>query len=177
MKRILMILMIVVTYWCVAGISPTEADIYTWTDENGVRHYSNSPPPEAKDPEVIFKEYQHDPSSDKERFEMEQQEWKKLMQQIEADDREAAEAAERQARGARNNQGPSMEDRVAAEQKRLEETIADLEEKPLEYFGSQKNKRVRIGYYRYRLDALMKNPDHYFNNPESFQGNIKETEQ
>ncbi len=177
MKRLLIILMLSVACWYLAGNSPIEADIYTWTDENGVRHYSNSPPPDAKDSEVIFEEYQHDPASDKERFEMEQQEWKKLMQQIEADEREAAEEAGRRSAGAQTNQKPSMEERTAAEKKRLEDTIADLEEKPLDFFGSQKNKRVRLGYYRYRLDALMKDPENYFNNPESFQGNVKETEQ
>jgi hypothetical protein len=108
---------------------------------------------------------------------MEQQEWKSLIDQIEADDREAAEEAERRAREARSNQEPSLDERTAAEKKRLEETIADLEEKPLEFFGSQKNKRVRLGYYRYRLDALMKDPENYFNNPESFEGNIKDTDQ
>ena len=177
MKRILIILMLSVPCWYLAGISPIEADIYTWTDENGIRHYSNSPPPDAKDPEVIFREYEHDPSSDKERFEMEQQEWQKLMQQIEADERQAAEEAEQRAQDSQRNQKPSIEQRTEAEKKRLEETIADLEEKPLEYFGSQKNKRVRLGFYRYRLDALMQDPEQYFNNPESFQGNIKETEQ
>jgi hypothetical protein len=44
---------------------------------------------------------------------------------------------------------------------------------PLEHFGSQKNKRVRIGYYQYRLETLLANPDNYFNNPEPFEGNIK----
>lgn len=177
MKRLLLILTLSFTCWFSAGLSHIEADIYTWTDEKGVRHYSNSPPSDAKDPEVIFQEYQHDPSTDQQRFEMEQQEWKKLMQQIEADEREAAEESERRERTARNNQEPSLEERAAAEQKRLEETIADLEEQPLENFGSQKNKRVRLGYYRYRLDALMKDPENYFKNPESFQGNVKETEQ
>ena len=49
-----------------------------------------------------------------------------------------------------------------------------VEEKPLEYFGSQKNKRVRIGYFKYRLEALMQDPDKYFENPEQFEGNVKE---
>ena len=177
MKRTLIILIVSATCWYMAGISHSEADIYTWTDEKGVRHYSNSPPTDAEDPEVIFKEYEHDPSSDQQRFEMEQQEWKKLIDQIEADDRQATEEAERRAQEARNNREPSLEERTAAEKKRLEDTIADLEEKPLEYFGSQKNKRVRLGYYRYRLDTLMQDPENYFNSLQSFEGNIKETEQ
>lgn len=177
MKRLWIILTVSVGCWILSGTLPADADIYTWTDEKGVRHYSDSPPPDAEDPAVIFKEYPHDPATDQQRFEMEQQEWKSLIDQIEADDREAAEEAERRAREARSNQEPSLDERTAAEKKRLEETIADLEEKPLEFFGSQKNKRVRLGYYRYRLDALMKDPENYFNNPESFEGNIKDTDQ
>ena len=63
---------------------------------------------------------------------------------------------------------------IATEQEKLERKIAELEEQPLEFFGSQKNKRVRIGYYRYRLEALMQDPDKYFQNPEGFEGNVKE---
>ena len=66
-----------------------------------------------------------------------------------------------------------MQERVDAERKRLENKIAELEEKPLSYFGSQKNKRVRIGYYRYRLEDLMQDPEKYFKQPSSFEGNVK----
>jgi hypothetical protein len=31
---------------------------------------------------------------------------------------------------------------------------------------------VRIGYYQYRLETLLSNPDEYFKNPEPFEGNI-----
>ncbi|MGD8494494.1 MAG: hypothetical protein PVH44_12875, partial [Desulfobacterales bacterium] len=68
---------------------------------------------------------------------------------------------------------PTQQERVAAEKQRLEKKIADLEEKPLDFYGSQKNKRVRIGYYRYRLETLMSNPDKYFNEPSRFEGNVK----
>ena len=68
------------------------------------------------------------------------------------------------------------QEKIAAEKERLEAKIADLESRPLDYFGSQKNKRTRIGYYRYRLEALLENPDKYFKNPENFEGNVKESE-
>jgi hypothetical protein len=69
-----------------------------------------------------------------------------------------------------------MQERVDAERKRLETKIAELEEKPLSYFGSQKNKRVRIGYYRYRLEDLNADPEKYFSQPSKFEGNVKKTE-
>ena len=70
----------------------------------------------------------------------------------------------------------AQEDRIETEKQRLEAKIAELEEKPLEYFGSQKNKCTRIGYYKYRLETLLQDPDKYFSEPEQFEGNIKASE-
>lgn len=177
MKRAIIIWALIVACWYLAGNTQLGADIYTWTDAKGVRHYSNRPPSDANDPRVLFNEYQYDPNEDQRQFEMEQQEWKTLIEQIETDERQAAEESQRAAEQARKDREPSMAERAAAEQQRLQKVIADLEEKPLEYFGSYKNKRVRLGYYRYRLEALMQNPEEYFNNPQSFEGNVKETDQ
>jgi len=71
------------------------------------------------------------------------------------------------------NQELSQEDKIAAEKERLEAKIAELEEKPVEYFGSPKNKRTRVGFYKYRLEMLLEDPDKYFSEPEKFEGNIK----
>ena len=65
------------------------------------------------------------------------------------------------------------EERIAAEKEMLEDKIAELEAKPLDYFGSQKNKRTRIGFYKYRLEILLKDPEKYFAEPEQYEGNIK----
>ena len=70
-------------------------------------------------------------------------------------------------------QESSQEDKIAAEKERLEDKIAELEEQPLEYFGSQKNKRTRIGFYKYRLETLEQDPEKYFSEPEKFEGNVK----
>ena len=68
------------------------------------------------------------------------------------------------------------EERIAAEKEMLENKIAELEEKPVEYFGSQKNKRTRVGFYRYRLEMLQEHLDRYFSEPERYEGNIKAPE-
>jgi chromosome segregation ATPase len=77
---------------------------------------------------------------------------------------------------ASENQELSQEDKIAAEKERLEAKIAELEEQPLEYFGSQKNKRTRIGFYKYRLETLEQDPEKYFSEPEKFEGNVKGSE-
>jgi hypothetical protein len=93
----------------------------------------------------------------------------------EEEQRQAAEDRKKAAEAAQNRK-PTQAEKVAAERERLETKIAELEEKPLEYFGSQKNKRVRIGYYRYRLEALNEDPAKYFSQPSSFEGNVKKSE-
>ena len=92
-------------------------------------------------------------------------------QETDAADAQEAEAADTQETEDAEAQGPS-EEKIAAEQERLEAKIAELEAKPLEYFGSQKNKRTRIGFYKYRLEILLEDPDKYFSEPEEYQGNI-----
>ncbi len=155
------------------GISAVRADVYTWVDENGVRHYSDAPPPEAEDARVVFPEYEYDESADEARRKKEQDQINSLIDEIEADDaREQAEERE-MAKQAELNRKPTREELIAAEKERLEKKIAFLEEQPLEYFGSQRNKIVRIGYYHYQIQELMENPEKYFNQPASFEGNVK----
>ncbi|UCF89885.1 MAG: DUF4124 domain-containing protein [Desulfobacterales bacterium] len=154
-------------------ITNLNADIYTWTDKNGVKHFSNQPPANAGDATVIFREYQFDAAAHEKRVELEQQEWQTLIQDIEREEKRAQEEARRKAEEARKNQPPTRDELISSEKDRLEKKIAELEDKPLDYFGSFKNKRVRLGYYRYRLQTLMESPDDYFNHPEKFEGNIK----
>lgn len=68
------------------------------------------------------------------------------------------------------------EERISAEKEMLEDKIAELEAKPPDYFGSQKNKRTRIGFYKYRLETLLTDPHKYFSEPEQYEGNIKTPE-
>jgi hypothetical protein len=166
---ILIILMLILF-----GISVVKAEVYTWVDENGVRHYGDSPPEEAEDAKVMFPEYQYDEAADKNRGRQDKQQLKSLIKDIEADNAEEQAAAKKKAQQAQQNKKPTRQELIATEKARLEEKIAFLEEQPLEYFGSQRNKIVRIGYYRYQIEDLIKDPDKYFNQPASFEGNVKE---
>ncbi|MEJ2164026.1 MAG: DUF4124 domain-containing protein [Desulfobacterales bacterium] len=170
MKSARMLFILVLIFF---GISAVFAEIYTWTDEKGVRHYGDSPPEDAKDAKVMFPEYNYDESADKNRMEQEQEQLKSLIRQIEQE--AAADQAEEQRRTeeARKKRQPTQQELIAVEKERLEKRIAFLEEQPLEYFGSQKNKTVRIGYYRYRLQELLEDPTKYFSQPASFEGNVK----
>jgi hypothetical protein len=83
------------------------------------------------------------------------------------------EQARRDAESEKASTPLKREEMIAVERANLEKKIKELEALPLDHFGSQKNKRVRIGYYQYRLETLLTNPDDYFTNPEPFEGNIK----
>ncbi len=169
--RSLPILFIVVLF--AFGISLAIADVYTWIDENGIRHYSNSPPEEAKDVKIVFPEYQYNESADEERRAKEQEQINALIREIEADDAREQAAEMERAKQAELNRPPTREERIAAERERLENKIKFLEGQPLEYFGSQRNKIVRIGYYHYQIQELMEDPEKYFNQTSTFEGNVK----
>jgi hypothetical protein len=170
MKFYSILLILVMIFW---GVSAENAEIYTWTDENGVRHYGDSPPEDAEDARAVFPEYQFDESADEARTAQDQNQLKSLIQEIEAEDATEKAEARKRAEEAEKNRKPTQAELVAAEKERLEKRIAFLEEQPLSFFGSQRNKIVRIGYYRYRMQELLEDPDKYFKQPASFEGNVK----
>ncbi|MGD9043055.1 MAG: DUF4124 domain-containing protein [Desulfobacterales bacterium] len=174
MKRTLSLLFLMgILLWVPAA----NADIYSWVDENGVKHFGNQPPQNATDVKVIFKEKPHDEAADQRRQDMQNNEMLKLIRDLEEEEARQAAADREKAAEAERNREPTQQERVEAEQKRLEAKIAELEELPLDYFGSQKNKRVRLGYYRYRLEELLQDPEKYFSQPSSFEGNVKYPEE
>ncbi|MCK4986870.1 MAG: DUF4124 domain-containing protein [Desulfobacterales bacterium] len=158
-------------------VPASNADVYSWTDENGVKHFGNQPPDNAANAKMVFKEEPHDEAADQQRTETQNRELTELIRDLEEEEQRQAAENRKKAAEAEQNREPTQQERVAAERERLEAKIAELEEKPLDYFGSQKNKRVRIGYYRYRLETLMADPDKYFSQPSGFEGNVKDPDQ
>lgn len=61
-----------------AGAPPVPADIYSWTDENGVRHFSDRPPNNSHIAEVV-PEIPHDQQAD----EKSRAAYQEMMQQVE----------------------------------------------------------------------------------------------
>jgi Skp family chaperone for outer membrane proteins len=154
-----------------------KADIYQWTDKNGVKYFSNQPPPEhADDAKVIYKEDETNAAEDQKQTQPDQHESDNLMQENQTNEQRTEAVSPNDQQGTEQNKQLSREERIQAEKESLEKQITDLEERPLSYFGSAKNKRTRIGFYRYRLDTLMHNPDQYFNTPQTFEGNVTEPE-
>jgi hypothetical protein len=186
------------------------ADVYVWTDENGVKHYSNvapseaseefdkdkelksnagpgtaAPPPrrgsrpgtpkasaptrtprsdaasgakgstsaadqgpEAETPEVLRLDLKKFPMPQDELVKREKTIVKGLKKELE-------------------KPGASRDAALKKEENRLLKAIQDLNEASVDKFGSQKNKNRQVGYYKYRLDALLNSPDTYFDYGES----------
>ena len=175
MKRLNIIIIFVLTCFSVSSLY---ADVYVWTDEKGVKHYSDHPPENVDDYEIQKESQpnQNDQQTNNEQTDAEQDHVQEFIKDADKNYEKQRQEEKLKAEEAQKNQPPTQEEKIAAEKEKLEMKIAELEEQPLEYFGSQKNKRTRIGYYRYRLEALLENPDKYFKNPESFEGNVKESE-
>ena len=157
----------------VFGVAAPNADVYTWTDEKGVKHFSDRPPEGAKRAKTAFPEYEYDEAADKKHTETESQELEKVIKTIDEEHEKAEQEEKQRQEEAEENRPPTMEEKVVAEREKLEQTIAELEAQPLESFGSHRNKILTIGYYKYRLEDLAKDPDKYFTEPTRFEGNVK----
>ena len=68
-----------------------DAKIYLWIDENGVKHYSNTPPANAGNVKAVFDEYEHDEVADKKRVKTDQEEIDALTEKIEEEEQQARE--------------------------------------------------------------------------------------
>lgn len=163
-------------FFAIPGLSYLSADVYRWSDEQGTVHYGNRPPSEARDVQRMFKESGATPASRSAAAASEDRDTEDIIRELEDDLRREAEE-QRRAAEIKRHAPPSREERTARERASLRKKIEDLEAQPVEYFGSQKNKRTRIGFYQYRLESLEADPDAYFKTPETFEGNVKEPSQ
>jgi len=160
----------------VFGVPNSRAEVYAWTDENGVKHFSDRPPANAQGAKPAFPAYEYDEAADRQRTQTDKKELQKVVKNLEEthekEQQEEQQEEKRRQEEEEANQPPTMDEKVAAERDKLLRKIDELESYPLDYFGSQRNKILTIGYYRYRLEDLGKDPEKYFSEPTSFEGNV-----
>jgi membrane peptidoglycan carboxypeptidase len=191
--------------WFVSVIPNLFAAVYTWTDENGVKHYSNVAPSESAGETIEQKdEVSGDPGEDipagpDEQATPEENEavesgtpTEPAPDEADQEENEPADASGASQPPARDDAVVGMENSVKTEKnrvrelaraltegrrsgselledekKRLEQIIQSLQAKPLDQFGSQKNKTRQIGFYQYRLQELLSSPETYLDYGES----------
>ena len=194
----------------VLGYAPAQsAKGYIWTDENGVKHYSNVAPAESADGVKNDDESKTDPSAtEKPRNAHEDAKQKpntpaaetdagkgveptgdeKIAPEKKTPDQDAQtppdnglkmepltqdERVKREKAHVKQLQIELAKDDskrtkfIAGEKKRLLRELERLRRAPVAQFGSPKNKSQQMGYYQYRLDALVNNPETYFDYGDS----------
>jgi hypothetical protein len=182
---------------------PLSAGVYFWTDEKGVRHYSNVAPPESErkverldeippsatksqEPDSTVGTEPQAPAASEESAPVNEpapESPQPVNGSAEEGRRESASAppatpsrvpteqneivrSEKEiVRGLQRQleQNASRRDEIIKKERgRLESALEQLQKTPLSEFGSQKNKQRALGYYKYRLEALLDAPDSYF---------------
>jgi hypothetical protein len=138
-----------------------EANIYSWTDSNGVKHFSNSPPPAEENSSIdVHREIAYDRAADEERWDLDRKEWETLKQDLEKTEKQIIKERYSE-ENTEDSQG--MAEKIKDEKFRLELEISRLEKKPANNFSYKMDgKRAAIAYYRSRLKELETNPKRYF---------------
>ena len=144
MKGLKLFFIVTVSYFIA---TPLYADIYEWTDENGVRHFTNYAPPAAAKILIKTEEVPYDEAADRERIEAERQ------LQLELDRLEVAEKEAELERLA------AEAERKAAEADRYSEEVRRQADRYLQEAKSDRYYYRTYGYFGYYR------PPHYYLKP------------
>jgi hypothetical protein len=154
MKPIAIIIIFVFACLTASGL---EAEIYSWTDENGVKHYSNTPPPDSATQIKAAREIPPNPQVSQSKEKIDEQNFEAIFEEQDKANKSSAPT-----RGT-TQQKPSRQERIQIEQEKLQEKLAYLENLPPDAFANSRSRNVIIGQYQYRLRQLLSDPDSYFN--------------
>ena len=152
------IAMVMIFIFAGLAVSLVQAEIYSWTDENGIKHYSQTPPPDRSVTIKAAPEIQPNPTADHKIEKINEENVDAVLAELEKEEQASAP------KPSETPKAPSRQERIAAEKEKLEEKIAWLEELPPEAYANARSKQAIIGRYRYRMEQLESNPDEYFKN-------------
>ena len=163
MKRAAVLVCVIMLLVC-----PCLADesIYTWTDNNGVKRFSDRPPEDIKHHDTIRipqeqSEYGK-PAGDR-RPEYDQM-IENIRQEKQLTEQERIQAGADRAAEEKRNEDVRKKERIEAERRQLQEKIDDLKKRPVGRTYSQSLKNARIEEIEKQLDRLKNSPDEYFQN-------------
>jgi len=139
-------------------ITDLNADnIYSWTDENGVRQHSNTAPGEdAKDVKII-KEIPHTQDDERKSRQREaENRAAEIEREIEREENDKKFEAEKK-KAAQDK----LNKKIQAEKERLQNEIRRIEQRSTRNF-SLGMKKSKIKEYQEKLDLLERSPEEYF---------------
>lgn len=146
-------------------VSAPHAAMYYWVDENGVKNFSNDPPPKGVEYKKVGEEVKSEASTEEQTQAEETKALDALIKDLEDTEKEneAAENLKRQAEiqsGANN--APTRQEIIEKERQRLEDTIEHLQNLPPQSFANSRSRNLIIGEYQYKLTQLNSSPKKYF---------------
>ncbi len=150
------IAVVTVLFFCALTVSGVQAEIYSWTDENGVKHYSHTPPPERTLSVKSAPEIKSDPTVFQKNEKINEANVEAILKQLDQTDPAPSPKA------SATKKPPSRRERIDAEAEKLQERIAWLEQLPPRAYTNTRSKQAIIGRYQYRLTQLQSDPDAYF---------------
>jgi hypothetical protein len=138
------------------------ANIYSWTDANGVKHFSNVPPPPSINAAInVRQEFAYDQAADEARWDLDQKDWEALKQNLQEAEKQIIEE---NYGGEHKGDRRSLAEKIPKEKFRLELEISRLEKMPATSFAKNLDgKRAAIAFYQSRLKELETDPQRYFN--------------
>jgi hypothetical protein len=150
-------IIILITFFMSALIASGEqSEIYFWTDENGVKHYSQTPPSDHSLRVKTALEIQSNTSVDQNYEIINEENVEAILKQLDQEDAVSAPKT------AEIKKPPTRQERIQAAAENLEEKIKWLEQLPPQAYTNSRSKQAIIGRYQYRLQQLRSNPDAYF---------------
>jgi hypothetical protein len=149
----------IVMVFIFAGLtaSGVQAEIYSWTDQNGVKHYSHTPAPEGTAQIKTTREISTSPEPAQADKKIDEENIEAILDELDKENKTAAP------KPSSSKLKLSRQERIQNEQTILEEKLAYLENLPADAFANSRSRNVIIGQYQYRLQQLMSDPDSYYN--------------
>jgi Domain of unknown function (DUF4124) len=152
MKSVVIVMVLIFTGIALSGV---QAEIYSWTDENGVKHYSHTPPADRSVLTKTAPEIQSGSTDDQTMEKINEENIDIILEELDKKQQAATP------RPARAQKPPSRNERIQAEREQLEDKIEWLKQLPPEAYTNMRSKQAIIGRYQYRMEQLIANPDAY----------------
>jgi hypothetical protein len=153
MKSIAMVMVFIFAGLTASGV---QAEIYSWADENGVKHYSHTPPTDRSVRIKTAPEIRPGQTTDQKTEKISEENIDAILDEL--DKEEPASTP----KPAKTQKPLSRRERIQAEKEKLEDKIQYIEALPPRAFTKSRSRQAIIGRYQYRLDQLLSNPDGYF---------------
>ena len=147
-------------------ITDLNADkIYSWTDENGVRQYSNTAPGKDAEDVQIIKEIPHT-QDDEKKPGQDANELDRVLDELEAENRAAEIEREEKDKKIEAEKNKAAQDKlnkkIQTERERLQNEIRRIEQLALGGTFSLAMKKSKIKEYQEKIDLLERSPEEYF---------------